>query len=285
LPETKEALAKLRDWYAKGWIDKEMGIRKDSAEPIVSGKAGMFSAPWWMGYGPIVDMVKTNPDANMLAYTLPLDKDGEYNPHINAPTTEFLVVRKGFGHPEAIAKINNVVFRDSDKLESDTGLDPGLSPLRLVMSRYDKFEGSVKLLQEVLAGEKPKEVLADQPYDPNLPNEYDAILKVKLEPYDNPSIEYWNPEADWGAFARAYCRLIGVAPLIDKPMNKVGSLIYSQTKSMESKWANLEKLESETFMNIIMGFTPLDSFDQFVADWKKQGGDQITAEVEEFIKE
>lgn len=45
------------------------------------------------------------------------------------------------------------------------------------------------------------------------------------------------------------------------------------------------KLEDETFMKIIMGAAPLDEFDKFVEEWKKQGGDIITAEVEEAVKE
>ncbi|MNY69829.1 hypothetical protein D3C86_2078310 [compost metagenome] len=48
---------------------------------------------------------------------------------------------------------------------------------------------------------------------------------------------------------------------------------------MERKWANLQKLEKETFFGIVMGEKPLDAFDKFVSDWKAQGGDEITKEV------
>ncbi|WP_239297125.1 hypothetical protein [Paenibacillus sp. ACRRY] len=53
---------------------------------------------------------------------------------------------------------------------------------------------------------------------------------------------------------------------------------------MESRWSNLKKLEDETFLKIIMGAAPLDTFDTFVSDWKKQGGDKITEEVKEYVK-
>lgn len=66
--------------------------------------------------------------------------------------------------------------------------------------------------------------------------------------------------------------------------NKVYSLLYSQTRTMESRWSNLKKLEDETFLKIIMGAAPLDTFDTFVSDWKKQGGDKITEEVKEYVK-
>jgi len=49
---------------------------------------------------------------------------------------------------------------------------------------------------------------------------------------------------------------------------------------MVDKWVNLKKLEDETFLKIILGQLPIDAFDQFVADWKAQGGDEITAEVQ-----
>ena len=34
-------------------------------------------------------------------------------------------------------------------------------------------------------------------------------------------------------------------------------------------------------MKIIIGEEPVDSFDTFVKEWKAEGGDEITAEVQE----
>lgn len=62
------------------------------------------------------------------------------------------------------------------------------------------------------------------------------------------------------------------------------SVTYNQTPTMETKWANLKKLEDETVLKIILGQAPIDSFDKFVKDWKAQGGDEITAEVAELLK-
>jgi putative aldouronate transport system substrate-binding protein len=52
---------------------------------------------------------------------------------------------------------------------------------------------------------------------------------------------------------------------------------------MESRWVNLRKLEDETFLRIIMGAAPLETFDTFVENWKRQGGDQITQEVKDAL--
>ena len=46
------------------------------------------------------------------------------------------------------------------------------------------------------------------------------------------------------------------------------------------KWANLKKKEDEIFLKIIIGEAPLSAFDTFVEEWKAEGGDEITAEVQ-----
>ena len=52
-----------------------------------------------------------------------------------------------------------------------------------------------------------------------------------------------------------------------------------QTETMQAKWANLKKMEKETFAKIIMGKADISEFDTFVENWKKQGGDQILKEI------
>ena len=58
--------------------------------------------------------------------------------------------------------------------------------------------------------------------------------------------------------------------------------IYSgQTETMQAKWANLKKMEEETFAKIILGKADISEFDTFVENWKNQGGDQILKEINE----
>ena len=54
------------------------------------------------------------------------------------------------------------------------------------------------------------------------------------------------------------------------------------TPTMISSDAYLKKIELETFANIIIGGSPLSAFDKFVEDWRKNGGEEITAEVLEW---
>ena len=58
-----------------------------------------------------------------------------------------------------------------------------------------------------------------------------------------------------------------------------------QTETMQAKWANLKKMEEETFAKIIMGKADISEFDTFVENWKNQGGDQILKEILKEINE
>lgn len=277
-PEVKTALGALREMYAEGLIDPEMSIRKDATEPVVAGKSGIFFGPFWMGYWPLPDAIQNDPTANWQAYALPLDVNGEYSPHMATPSTQFLAVRKGYEHPEVAMKLMNLLVRDEAMFDVSVSLNH--YPVRIVYAPIDEIEFTLHALNEVLAGTKTPEDLHIPGYK-LLADDAKKIKSTKLEPYDNNDIQYWNT-SDMGAWSRLYSIYVGGKPLLE-PRNEVYSLTYSQTKTMESRWANLEKLETETFLKIIMGAAPLDSFDTFVEDWKKQGGDKVTEEVAEAV--
>ncbi|MFC5469116.1 extracellular solute-binding protein [Cohnella suwonensis] len=279
-PETKTALAELRDLYAKGLIDPEMGVRKDATEPVVAGKSGILFGPWWLGYWPLPDALKNDPKANWQSYAVPLDANGQFNAHMAATTSNWLVVRKGYEHPEATVKMLNLLLRDEGPKFSASTVNIANYPLRIVQAAVDDTEFTAQALREVLAGTKLPADYDNMTEYKLLKNDLANIKKVKLEPYDKLDIDAWNPSADLGNWSRLYSLMVGI-PYYKGDYNKVYSLAYSQTKTMESRWANLKKLEDETFLKIIMGSAPLDDFDKFVTDWKKQGGDQITQEVAE----
>ena len=290
LPETKTALARLADLYKKGLIDPQMGVRKDSSEPITSGLAGIFFGEWWNGYWPLPDAVKNNPKANWQAYAVPLDSNGMWNPHQGTPATSFAVVRKGYAHPEAAMKIINLFNRDESKLDQSKG-GAGDEVLRLPQAMYDEGEVTYKALMDVLAGTTQPEAYKDPKYAPYklLADDVTKIKLVKLAPIDNMDIQYWNPTEPSGAWNRMYSVLVGDGaiynPVGGKDKVKVTfSLTYATTPLITSKWVNLKTMEDSAFLKIILGTASIDTFDQFVKDWKAQGGDDVTAEVQASIK-
>jgi putative aldouronate transport system substrate-binding protein len=69
-----------------------------------------------------------------------------------------------------------------------------------------------------------------------------------------------------------------------------GSLILlngfygAPTESMAAYESTLKSLRDEVYTKIVMGASPLSDFDVFVQNWKRQGGDAITKEVNEWAK-
>jgi putative aldouronate transport system substrate-binding protein len=276
-PETKAALAKLADLYKKGLIDKEMGVQKDATQPVVSGRAGIFFGPWWLGYWPFPDAWKQNPKADWQAYAI-LDDKGKFTPHGGMTSNQFSVVRKGYDHPEALIKILNCLIRDESTFDLKQATI-GDYPLRVPMAFPDECKVTVNALRDVLAGKK-------KPADFDTPeyraykllfNDVSNVRAAKLDPVDKMDIQFW--KADDPNRSRYYSLMVGCSPLYAQPYTKTLSLVWTQTKTMESKWPTLKKLEDETFLKIIMGVAPVSSFDTFVKNWKAQGGDKITEEV------
>jgi putative aldouronate transport system substrate-binding protein len=58
----------------------------------------------------------------------------------------------------------------------------------------------------------------------------------------------------------------------------------ANSEAMQSKGALLNKLESEAYLKIIYGEKPLEYFDEFVKEWKTNGGDQVTEDVNKWYQ-
>jgi putative aldouronate transport system substrate-binding protein len=280
--ETRAALQELAAWYREGLIDPEMGIRQDSTEAVISGRSGMFSGGWWMGYYMLPDVIKNNPQANFQCYAVPVDSRGVYRPRASSASYMYAVVNKNYAHPEAVIKLNNLLIRDESQFDQRNG-SIGNFPMRIAFGMLDEGTRTLNAMRDVLSGAAAINDYTEEDFRiyKLLRKDLEKIRLVKKEPFDNMDIAYWDPAADMTAWQRSYSIMVGWAALADSKIEKVFSLTHSMTPVMESRWSNLKALEDETFMRIIMGQAPIESFDQFVKDWKAQGGERITGEVKE----
>jgi putative aldouronate transport system substrate-binding protein len=291
LPETRAALQELATCYREGLIDPEMGIRQNAAEAVISGRSGIFCGGWWMGYAMLPDTIKNNPAANFQCYAIPVGRDGVYRPRASSASYNYVVINKNYPYPEVAIKLNNVAIRDESLLDvrrtSQGGLGGGMGsfPGRIAFGMLDESTYTLKALRDVLSGAKTISNFTDEDFRlyKLLKNDLEKIKAVKKEPYSLMDISAWNPNADITAWQRSYSIMVGWASLVDNPVENKYSLTHSLTATMESRWSNLKALEDETFMKIIMNQASIETFDQFVRDWKAQGGDRITQEVKELL--
>lgn len=274
LPEMKTALGKLRELYAQGILDKQFAVRKDPNELVANNQVGIVFGPWWIPYWPLPDSVKNDPKAEWKPFLAPLSANGKINVPDQDPTSGFLVVRKGYKNPEAIVRVLNVQYDgirqfdpEAAKLYKDVpGVygNWGLWPFTLQV-------GPENTVFEVHS-ELKKAVTAKNP----------ASLNAELKTwYDNVMKNQENPKKDINAWMDAMARMDGSELMGSNKINMVRNVFFGKTKTIEQKWAVLQKLEDETFLKIIMGEVPLTEFDNFVSQWNNLGGKQIIEEIKQ----
>ena len=283
-PETRTALEKIQKLYTDKLIDPEMLVRSNCQEAVLSGKVGIFFGPWWCGY--TVGDATLAGEADWRAYFTPLAEDGGYYTHMAEPTTQYVVASKSCKNPEAAFKIINYLIASqqqwvADGITSASGMvTSDFYPLFNVYDNADEIETSYDALTKYLAGEITMDDV-DFSRHKLLKNDMEAVTELKKEPYDDFSLDKWNLDSDLAKnnLPRLVSILVGEAPSVNDKYIPVYNAYNGQTETMQAKWANLKKMEEETFAKIVMGKADISEFDTFVENWKNQGGDQILKEI------
>ena len=281
-PETRTALEKIQKLYTDKLIDTEMLVRNNCQEAILSGKVGIFFGPWWIGY--TVSDATLAGEADWRAYFTPLSEDGKYYTHMPDPTSTYVVVSKSCKNPEAAIKIiNYLIAYGKDWVADGTSAKLEVSqfyPLWNIYENADEIEVSTETLEKYLAGEITMDDV-DFSQHKLLKNDMEVVTELKKEPYDDFSLDKWNLDSDLAKInlPRLVSLLVGGNPLVNDKYIPVYNAYSGQTETMQAKWANLKKMEEETFAKIIMGKADISEFDTFVENWKNQGGDQILKEI------
>jgi len=270
-PAIKDALAKLRTWMEKGYLSKD-AAQMDGASAqqlFTSGKAGIIFGPNWYPYWPFPDMISVNPDAQYKPYPIPVGPEGKAMRRTGSTVGGALLIHKDYKHPDA-------VFEYAEKMREFGSDQPiwGLTAENLIQQGY-AHEGVP--VQPVVYGPLPSYYL--DPWaqintyldimvagkTPETSGQQDTIDNCKRNPLcpegQVPAMQVWSQQRD-----------------IDVSNQYMGP----PTDTMTTKKDYLDKLEYETFTKIIYGSLGLDEFDRFVEKWKSGGGDQITAEVNQW---
>lgn len=282
-PETRVALEKIQKLYTDKLIDPEMLVRNNCQEAVLSGKVGIFFGPWWSGYT-VADATLAG-EADWRAYFTPLSEDGKYYTHMPDPTSKYVVVSKSCKNPEAAFKIISYLVANEQQW-TDNGITSSemscadFYPLWNGYDNADEIEVSTETLEKYLAGEITMDDV-DFSQHKLLKSDMEAVTELKKEPYDDFSLDKWNMDSDLAKtnLPRLVSLLVGGAPYVNDKYIPVYNAYSGQTETMQAKWANLKKMEEETFAKIIMGKADISEFDTFVENWKNQGGDQILKEI------
>lgn len=282
--EAKAALGKLRRMYQQGTLDNNFLMRESSniIELIVSGKCGSFFGPWWSPNNPLMSAMQKNPNAEWQPYLIQTDKDGRTSFASQNPNDKYVVVRKGYKHPEIVMKIVSVLFDDLRYDEEDVremeryyqdNVDPTARPLAINVDYKDALMRCYDSLKDAIQGRKKLEDLGllEGAY-------YISCSKYLDRKKDTSAQKSWE---DWAAYAS---RMTACSVLRKGQTRQVKSLFFGETKTMKSNWWRLEELEKKAYLEIVTGQKPLSYFDEFVKEWNRQGGEKIRGEVAQELK-
>ncbi len=291
LPEIKEVLGLLRQWYAEGIFAQDFFTLRppQTAFGQIGGNTcGITMSPAFAALFGLPDSVTNDPSARWTWTDVPAGPTGIKKKAWSNPVVDSVFCfRKGFEHVDLVLKqigwwaelLQNPAHRfhgfegtdyfwrdatgEVDAMGSELDLASGYDGTKHIWgppgtnggARTDpRFETNwIKHRRDVWA---------------NTPEgERDAMMEAFLGG-DELSV-MWD---DANVFAVDRWEEDGIR----------NHFTTFPTRAMERAGAALDSLEAETFINIITGQASLDDFDSFVQDWRAGGGDTITGEVNEW---
>ena len=287
----KDALTQLNQMYEDGLIDPEFGV-KDTVKlgvDISAGKVGMFYGLEGMPWGACKSNIENNPEAEWQCYPIVSATDEPAKPITYVRISRYYAANAKCEHPEALVKIANVFQDKINSLDSTEetlntfGVDPetginfaeyaafGMDPAIQKCNTYykeikDTLEGNSKI--EDIHPEAARYYNVNKTY-------IDGGMDKASNSLGWNYYKFIGPEGSWNTIINDY-----------KANDKLvqSAFFGAPTPTMSTNLVSMDKLQSETFVNIIMGTQKPETFDDFVKQWKEMGGDTITDEVNEWYK-
>ncbi|MDE6937556.1 MAG: sugar ABC transporter substrate-binding protein, partial [Lachnospiraceae bacterium] len=224
---------------------------------VKEGHCGAFFGWWWAPNSPLLSSVAANKNAVWKPYLIG-DEDGKVKSYVYAKGTQYIVVRKGYEHPEIVMKITTALFDNARFLNESTkeideyqinGVDVNTRPLVINCDYSDSVFRTTVQIQAALDG------LVDVKRLSALERAYYEACKRYLSGENEP--DFW----------AAYASRIEAVELMNKGDISYINEDYVQS-SNQSVPEELRDLEILSFMKIITGEEDSSYFDIFVETWK-----------------
>lgn len=267
--ECKAALEYLNTLYTKGVLDKKFLLRtsENIEELIKNGKCGAFFGKWWAPNNPLMESYDYDKNAEWTPYFFTKEDENVLQEYETFEDRLYVVVRKGYEHPEIVAKYISVIFdysRYDDKEANEVNeyfslnVDPTARPLNINVDYRDTLYQTTENIQNALNKEKPSSSLT------GLEKSYYRTCKAYLD----GNLTTANA---WAAYTS---RITAVGTLVDLNFKSRQPLPLSGEGLKVGE--DLLKLEQQTFIQIVCGEKTVGYFDTFVKEWYAAGGKDFT---------
>ncbi len=276
-PAMKAALAKLQEMFKAGLIDPEFGVYDANKvnELITSGQIGMFYGQHWNAFWPLPDGFKNDPEANWMPYPIVSADGSPASSLAGNGAVFFYAVKKGAKNPEALVKLLNYSL---EKQYGPNGRDKRF---------FNNEDTNMNLYAyaAVTAQDPLQNINIYRGVKQAMESKSDAGLSFDAKDnYESINKYLAGDEAFWGSYK--WSGPEGALSVEDAYDNNgqvtLNGFLGAPTETMLKKGSTLDTLELETFTKIILNAASIDTFDTFVANWNKLGGEEITNEVNEW---
>ncbi len=282
-PEMKAALATLQDMYSRGILDQEFAVKDEGkiVEDIVSERVGIEVGQFWNPAWPFLDLKKKNPDSDWACYPLlPANGKEVALSQANAKIDEFFVISKKCEHPEALIKICNLDF---ENMYGEGAAEWSLT------SMNDTYK-EIQTFKYALMGFEPPTHNRDM-FDQvqaalDTGDESKLLTESSRNDYDSGMKWVRDNDVDgWDNYKIRFDKAGSMATL--KAVIESDNIKYNEFYGLPGPVAierssTMEKLTNEFFTKIIMSTVTIDEFDTYVSQWLQIGGEDLTAEVNEW---
>ena len=275
----KKALERMAKWHANGWTSPEAATSGawSAVTEFTEGKAGIIIGRPWV-INSVADVTSTDPNARAVGYPNILQENGQPTYQTAQVNDGWLMFNKDFDDMEAFFKYYDWLY--------DGAFGTGDFPYGYLQDYdYDILDDGTVVYDSTLF---------DPPVtDPFMPGKSTALKNTptldSMQAYANAKAGK-DPENGLEVRAAADFKSVPDAAdgyaLANEHRDELLSNLFNTkpTETMTKVWDQLQTLEKQTYTNIIYGNQSLDTFDDFVAEWKAGGGDQITQEVNEWYQ-
>jgi len=280
-PENKEVLALLRQWYKDGLMHPDFYTfgQGDSFAQFTSQQVGIYYGAYWL-LGRMQAVEKEVPGAKWAYFTGIKGPQGKVGRRGGNASGRVYCFRKGIERQKIEAVLNylnwnNELFFNFPKWQ---------------VYQWEANIGIWKEGYDWVWGENC-ELQAGKCFTRNTGAGHWIAACLSNE----GTAAYWNNVEPW-INEKDRSKLNKAQRLIADPAKKPAMEVYRQAYNtqgenmlnqflgapgpkMVAATGQLRALEDAAYLEIIRGSRPLEAFDQFVAEWKKSGGDDVTAEV------
>ena len=280
-PEMKTALTKVAEMFEAGLIDQEFVVKDGGkvAEGTTNGNIGMVFGQHWIPFWPLQDGKNRNTNADWQAFPLPSATGTPTKTMLGGSANRYYVLNSEMQNPEAAVKLLNFFIQKYSSLYSPDYELKYIGSTGTGETNIDEYweYGVIQSWQpneNIVFWDLTKKYLdtGDEQYAEN------TLIKqfsVDIAAYHEGEDVYWSTYA-WIGPQGPYSVIDGYFKNGQTIQN---AYVKANTPSMTERGPALAQLRAEMFTKIITGAESPDTFEEYVATWKRLGGDDITTEV------